>query len=503
MANESANGPCVKCYLAFALIIVVVLVATGVWNPFPNMWDWANQSKSLSRPGPAWQQRLGGTPQSVTIAGDAVIIERRTTVEARSLSTGVQLWERKADWAAVAGDHQDPVVAVGKLLVNGYEVLDPRSGAVRRRDDLAVAVWTYRNALLDASCFAPDDCTLTAWPPRGSTPLWTVDLPGIATTFFADNPEVLGTRRLTTSKVAQDAGGPESLPALIGFSIDSRIYVVDTANGRLVQEVRPERRERVVPVGGRVLHIRSLPKDGTCYFTVEARDPANGQRVWQQAGLNLGTADRGGCMQRHDPEGGLNVLVGTTPDLRDAVVSAYDGRRLLVGEPGEEVVSVDDRYAIVRAADKRSVSLHALGTPGARWTRSVDPDSAALLTQYAAVVTEQKPDRIVAVDLLTGQELANVRSSAKVLAVGPGGMIIGEGREIAYIRFGGSTGAENGAGPDGGSAPGGDGPGGDRRGDDRPDHGEDAGPGEGVPTCGGPKNEQCVPPGRDKGDKGG
>lgn len=484
-----------KCYVAFALIIVVVLVATGLWNPFPGLWDWANKSKSLSRPDATWQQRLGGTPQSVTIAGDAVIIEYRTTVEARSLSTGVQLWERKADWAAVAGSDEDPVVAVGKLLVKGYEVLDPRSGAVRRRDDAAVGVWTYRDALLDASCFEPDDCTLTAWTPRGSKPLWSVDLPGIATSFFADNPKVLGTRKLTTGKVAGDAGGPEPLPALIGFPIDSRVYVVDTANGRLVQELKPERREQVAVVGGRVLHVRAIPRDGTCYFMAEGRDPASGKQVWQQAGINFGTADRGGCAQRHDPKGSQNVLVGTAPDLRETVIGAYDGRRLFTGEPGEELLAVDDRYAIVRSDDGRTVSGYALGA-GSRWTRSVDRDSGAALTPHAAVVVEEKPDRIIALDPATGRELANIRSSAKVLAVGRDGMIIGDGREIAYIRFGAS--ADSGSDTDresdseDGIPDGSDDSGDGSDGEDGSDRGDGAHP---APTCGGPKNEECPPGG--------
>lgn len=473
-----------KCYFAFVLIIVIVLVATGLWNPFPNLWDWANQSDPLSRPDATWQQRLGGTPQSVTIAGDTVIVEHRTTVEARSLATGLQLWERKADWAAVAGGERDPVVVVGKLLVHGYEVLDPQTGAVRRRDESAVAVWTYRDAVLDATCHEPNDCTITAWAPRGSTPLWTAALPGVTATFFADNPRLLGTRRMTTKRVAEDAGGPEPLPGILGFPVDGRVYFVDTANGRLVQEVKPGRRERVVAVGDRALHIRSIPRDGTCYFAIEGRDPTNGQRIWQRAGLNLNTADRAGCVQRRDPEGGRNVVVGIAPDLRETVIRAYDGRPLLVGEPGEELLAVDDRYAIVRAADGRKVTGRELGA-GVRWTRDVHPDSGAALTRHAAVVTERKPDRIVALEPATGRELADLRSSAKVLAVGPAGLVIGEGRDIAYIRFGGSPGDDS---TDGGTGDRGDGSGTDGR--------SSAGGGNpGAPTCTGPKNEQCPDPG--------
>jgi hypothetical protein len=189
--------------------------------------------------------------------------------------------------------------------------------------------------------------------------------------------------------------------------------------------------------------------------------------------------------------------VGTTPDLRETVVGAYDGRRLFVGGPGEEVLSADDQYAIVRSADGKTVHGHELAVAGPRWSRSVDPESAATLTPYAVVVVEEAPDRIVALDPRTGRELANLRSSAKVLAVGPTGMVIGEGREIAYVRFGGSGNADGATGPGPGSGTGtGTGPG-TGNGPTGPGRGTGStGPGTG-PTCGGPKNEQCPDPGAD------
>ena len=64
----------------------------------------------------------------------------------------MQLWERNADWSAVAGGDTDAVVVTGELLTKGYEVLDPASGLTRRKDTEAVAVWTYDNAILDVRC---------------------------------------------------------------------------------------------------------------------------------------------------------------------------------------------------------------------------------------------------------------------------------------------------------------------------------------------------------------
>lgn len=469
---KGTGRPCVKCYLAFALIVLIVLVATNVWNPFPGVWEWANRSEPLSEPDVLWQQRVGGSPKSVTIAGNTVVLEFRTSVEARSLDTGLRLWERRADWAAVAGGAQDPVVAVGKLLVKGYELLDPTTGAVRRKDPAAVGVWTYRDGLLDARCTEATECTLTAWEPRGATPRWSAFLPGVSTGWLADNPETLGTRRLTTERIAGDAAGPEPLPSLLGLPVDGKVHIVDTATGRAMQQVQPDNDDRIVVVGGRMLRIEAEARDGTCYFDVAGSDPANGQQVWRRPGVNLRTADGAGCVQRRDPQGGQNVLVGVAGDGREALLDGYDGRLLWVGGEGERVIAVNDRYALVRSGDGATVSGYELTVERPRWSRRVHPKGGAALSPYAAVVVDREPERIVALDPRTGAELVNLRSSAEVLAVGPGGLVIGEGRDIGYVRFVG--------GPRSGSGPA------------RPDSGP--APGGAEPSCGGPKNEQCPPP---------
>ncbi|MEV1285967.1 PQQ-binding-like beta-propeller repeat protein [Micromonospora sp. NPDC049679] len=488
MAKGTTGGPCVKCLVAFVATVIIVLAATNVWNPFPTVWDWVGRNQPLSEPDVVWQQRIGGTPKTVTITDTAVVVEERLAVEARSLASGVQLWRKKVDWAAVAGGGDSAVVAIGHLLVKGYEVLDPSSGAVRRRDDQAVAVWTYRNALLDVRCAGPRDCLLSAWAPRGTKPLWTTPLPGIGFVLFADNPELLGARPLTTRQVAVHAGGPELMPPLLGFPIDGRVHVVDTALGRTVQELQPDQHQRISVVGGRVLRTVATSEDGTCYFTVEAHDPANGQRVWRKAGVNLRTANGAGCVQRENPAGSQNVIVGVSPERRELVIDAYDGRTLWTGAEGEPLLAVDDRYALARGADGGSLKGYELGVRAQRWNRPVQPDANAALARYAAVVVERKPDRIIALDPRTGRELIRLNSSAKVLALGPGGMVIGEGREIGYVRFG-AVPEQPGIprpGPDGtapvpgdtGPAPGDGGPG--------PD---DAGP-DGQP-CDGPKEPSC------------
>lgn len=445
MAKGSA--PCVKCYLAFALVVVIVLAATNVWNPFPGLWDWVNRSQPLSQPDVTWQQRIGGTPRSVTVTERAIVIEHRLKVEGRSITSGNQVWERKADWAAVAGEGTDQVVATGELLKKGYQVLNPATGAVLRADDAAVAVWSYRNALLDVRCASPRDCTLTAWDPRGTTPRWTAPLPGMGFVVFADNPQLLGTRPLTARDVADDAGGPQTMPAVLGFPVDGRIHVVETLSGRVLQELEEGRHERIVVFAGRTFSLVATPRDGACYYTAQANDPVTGLQVWQRTGLNLRTADRVGCAQRQNPTGGANVLAGTAPDMRETVIDAHDGRVLWTSAAGQELRAVDDRYALVRSADGETLQAYALPIPTPRWTRPMHPDAQLALTRHAALVVDRKPDRIIALDPATGTELANLRTSAKVLAVGPAGMVIGDGREIGYVKFAGAAGAPPATGP--------------------------------------------------------
>lgn len=470
VARGNRDGPCVKCWAALVAVLLVVLGFTGVLTPFlNNVWAFVNKSSPLSTPAPAWQTQLGGTPRTATVAGGAVVIEYRTLIEARGLGSGSQLWEKKADWAAVAGEGNGAVVVTGKLLVKGYEVIDPLSGFVRRKDTEARAVWTYRNALLDVRCHGAQDCTLTAWEPQGTTPLWTAQIPGIGFVLFADNPDILGTQPMTTKRIDDNAGGPDRMPPMLGLPIDDHVFVVDTATGRVVQDLEPERDERLVVVGGRVLRIKAVSADGTCYFSVLATDAATGGEVWRNAGINLRTATDGGCAQRDDPAGGRNVIVGVAADTRELVIDAYDGRTLFAGRPGEHLLGVNDTYAVVRGADGRSVRTVELGGAG-RWDRAVGPDSKVALTEPAVLVVDQAPDRIIALNPRSGAELVNVRSEADVLAVGPAGIIIGKGRDIAYLKYSGAGGVPT-------VAPGGGAPA--------------SGAGEPDGECGGPKQEVC------------
>jgi outer membrane protein assembly factor BamB len=427
-------------YLVLALIAVVLLAVTNVWNPFPGLWAWISQTRPLASPAAAWQQKLGGAAKTVTVTGSTVVVEYRTRVEAFGLTAGVQLWERNADWSAVAGTDTDSVVITGELLTKGYQVLDPGNGTVRRTDTEAVAVWTYDNAILDVRCLKARDCELTSWSPRAGAPQWRVSTPGIGFVLFADNPDLPDARLLHSDAVDDAAGGRTTLPGLIGFPADGKLHVVDTAAGRVVQVIDDDRTKRTVVVGGRVLTVAADARDGTCYFGVTAVDPGNGRQIWRRDGLNLRTADNGtGCKQGQDPVGGRDVVLGVNPVGREVLLDAHDGRVLWNGGEQQRVLAVDDRYALIRAADGRSISARSFGKGRTVWKRDLPADGEAALTPYAAVVVSAKPRRVTALSPATGVVLAEVRTDARVVAVGRNGMIISEGRDLAYVPFSAST----------------------------------------------------------------
>jgi len=435
----ASGSPGWKGYAVSIGVVLVVLATTGVWNPFPKIWSWIDTSDPIA-PGVAqWQLSLGGTPQSVTITGGAVIVEYRTSIEAYGVGAGVKLWKSDADWAAVAGGEADAVVVVGRLLTKGYQVLDPRTGQVRRVDTTATGVWTYTNGILDLHCAKGNDCELTAWDPRGTQPLWTVPAPGIGFKLSADNPDLPDTKPLTANRVNPQVAGPAQMPSLIGLPEDSKVRIVNTAQGKVVQTATPASNQRIAVAGGRVLTVTGDARDGTCYYGVVANSPASNQTVWSRAGLNLRTAGNGSsCKQDRDPAGGSDVVLGVDPIGRPELLAAHDGRILWRGDKDQRVLAVNDANAVIRSADGTSLTGRSFtGAPG--WRRSVSTKGQAALTPWAVVITDSKPDRVTALNPSNGSVLTEAKTSATVFAAGPGAMILVSGRDMAYLPFGAST----------------------------------------------------------------
>jgi hypothetical protein len=433
----ASGGGTPKGYAAILAVVALVLLATsGVFNPWPKVWAWISTSAPIAEGASQWQVSIGGTPESVTIANDAVIVAARTRVEAYGLGAGVKLWQSDADWASVAGRGGDAVVVTGKLLTKGYQVLDPRSGATRRTDPNATAVWAYANAVVDLSCAKGGECELRAWDPRGSSPLWTVSTGGIGFVLDAANPDLPDTRPIGSPQIDDQVAGRPAMPELLGLPDDGRIRIVDTAAGRVVQTVEPKPDQRIAVTGGRVLTVTGEARDGTCYYDVVATDPPGAEPVWRRDALNLRTAgDGAACKQDRDPAGGEDVVVGVDPYGREQVIAAHDGRVLWRGEDDQDVMAVSDGYVVVRSADRGTFTGRSFRRGGTVWRRSVGDGASAALTPYAAVVANVKPSRITAVSPSSGAVLTEARTDAKVFAAGPDGLIAVSGRDMAYLPF--------------------------------------------------------------------
>jgi outer membrane protein assembly factor BamB len=417
--------------LISVVVVLVVLATTHTWNPWPKLWTWFNTSDPIAAGVSRWQSTIGGSPQSVAIAGDAVIVEYRTSIEAYGLTAGIKLWGNDADWAGVAGDGNDAVVVTGRLLTKGYQVLDPRSGTVRRADTEATAVWTYRTGILDLRCGKGSDCELTAWDTRGNV-RWRVSTGGIGFVLDAANPDLPDTKPMTATNIDDDVAGPRQMPSLIGLPDDGKVRIIDTATGKLVQTAEPGADQRVAVAGGRVLTVTATSADGTCYFGVVASDPPGGGTVWKRDGLNLRTASNGsGCKQDRDPAGGEDVVLGVDPVGRQELIAAHDGRILWHGAKGEQVQAVNDSYAVIRSgAELRGLAL-SRGTVA--WRRATTGSVA--ITPNAVVMVTTKPGRVAALSPSSGRVLVEVRTNAKIFATGSSGMIVVDGRDMAYLPF--------------------------------------------------------------------
>ncbi|WP_436525799.1 outer membrane protein assembly factor BamB family protein [Actinoplanes sp. HUAS TT8] len=411
-----------------AAVTVTVLASTGVWNPFPQLWEWVNTSGPVA-PGTRWQQRLTGTPQSVSVVGESVVVEYRTSVEAYNLSTAVKTWRSDADWARIAGSGSDAVVVTGRLLTKGYQVLDARTGTVKRADTEASAVWTYQNGIIDLHCASSSDCRLTAWDPRAGSQLWSVATGGIGFVLHAANPDLPDSRRLGSGDVDDDAAGPAMMPGLFGLPDNGKVRVIDTANGHLVQTVESGADQRIAVVGGRVLTVTGTAKDGTCYYGVVATSPPNNRTVWKRDGLNLRTAESD-CKQDRDPAGGYDVVLGVDPYGRQELINAADGRILWYGDKTAEVLAVDDRYAVIRTGDTLRGWSFSRGK--AVWGQARAKAGAAI-TPYAVIVVSS--GRVTALNPTNGAVRADVRTDAKVFTAAPGGLILVSGRDMAYLPY--------------------------------------------------------------------
>jgi outer membrane protein assembly factor BamB len=423
---------------ALGLIGVLALATTYIiitgWNPLPNIQDWLKHTGKLSQPEANWVQRVGDQPSAAVVADGAVIVTTRGSIEARALGTGNVLWTRNADWAAVAGDASSTVAVVG-LRGKGLEAVDPSTGTVRWADGAAIGAWTYRDLVLVLSCGGLTDCVLTARAPSDGTQRWKTTVPGIGRVHAGINSVLLGSRELSSAFRGAVAAAPRPVPSLLGFPIDQRVQVVDTASGKRLREETPSPTGRVVVLGGRVLVSTAQPSDGNCRYSLEARDASSGRTVWKKDGYDLRTASGVGCEQRQDPPGSDTALAATRGDNREVFLAARDGRELWVGAPGEHALAADGRYGVVRTADQKSVKVIDLANGSKAWEQPAPMKSAVAITRYAVLVSDPATTNLTAYDPGSGRKLMDAKTDGDVLGYGPTGVLLGRGRTIGFLPF--------------------------------------------------------------------
>jgi len=392
---------------AIAAVLLTLLVGDGVWY-------WLNGGDPFGGAATIWRQSLAGTPRTVAVGDGTVLVTERTVVESRSAADGRQLWQRDADWGALAGSGERSAAVLRQQLLPGYQVLDPPTGRELRRDRVAAEVWTFQDAVVDVTC--TNACRLTGWAPRGSAPLWRVTLPGLAPILPTDTVTLSGLQPAALPRVAAVPAGPPRLPGLLGVRTQRQLIVVDTIDGRLRQARDDDGRLMVVDT--RIL--RTDPVGKAC--VVSASDTLTQLEVWRHSML-------GSC----ELVGGPHTLMVVDSDGAGRVLDYSDGRTLWQGGPGDRAVAADDQRVLVRGGDQ--LQALAYGKRASLWSQPVSTSTVAGLYGEVTLLADRKSAQVSAVATGSGRRLATVGGAAKVLAVGEVGLYLGAGRELALVPF--------------------------------------------------------------------
>jgi outer membrane protein assembly factor BamB len=128
-------------------------------------------------------------------------------------------------------------------------------------------------------------------------------------------------------------------------------------------------------------------------------------------------------------------MLGVDPLGRRELISAGDGRTLWHGAKNQDVLAVDDGFAVIRSADGKTLTGRSFSGNGTVWRRAVSAGSSAAVTPYAVIVAGTKPSRITALSRFGSSVLLDLRTGARVFAVGPRGLIVVDGRDMAYLPF--------------------------------------------------------------------
>jgi outer membrane protein assembly factor BamB len=447
-------GKCKYCRVLLVImtsaLAITLLMVTNVWDPRPAIGDFLSKLTRLSVPEPKWTVQIDGAPDVTAVTADRVVVASRGFVEAYRTSDMAKQWEWPAYWAFPAGDvvvarqkSEEPGTNRDPEL--GYSVIDPGSGIVTWREHDAIAVWIYAGAIVDLLCPDPSLCQLRRRDHVTGAIVWTAALPGAAKTIRGPNPHVAGVRNPAEWFAKAALGTPAALPTHLVFTIEGRIYIVETrhrddtdpATPPRVREVAaPDRETQVSFIGGRLLFVRAERADAGCHFKVEAFDIESGESEWVEPGFDLDTARGAGCDQRLDPLGAGARLVVTGSDAKPMLVEADKAARTWTGVPGEKVLATDGLLAVILAADGTHVTVIDAASAGGRvlFQARVGFNAKAAITQSFVIIKDVAASKILV--LRRGASTMSVKlelkSKADVVGVGVNAILISTARYVGY-----------------------------------------------------------------------
>lgn len=436
-----------RLLLLFAVSTFTLLIIAGIMpNPFPPMWEWINRDRPIAAE-VDWQERLGGRLSAAAVPGDTIIADAGRKAVAFDRTTGEEILEWTADWVTVAGTNGNAVVITGETLSRGYDVRDPATGTSIHTDPDARAVWGFRQARIDLRCDGARSCELRAYRPDAPTPAWTTDLPGAGSGLFGADPALTTASVRVPTRMHERVGAPEELPLLLGVPIDRRrVAVVHSATGELLDIHDAGRDELIMVVGDRVLRSTAARRDGVCQLAVTGHDAFTGNVVWGPHPYNLRTITGGGCEQEYAAVAAGAALIAVDPEGKEFIIDAGDGRVLWQGEPGERVQGLTEDMAVVKGADPAIRYAIQLGPdPASRWEQRVDANADVMIVDCGVVVADREPSRFRVWDPGDGSERISVRTTGRLLACAPDGLVLASGRNLGFAPFDGARGEPGGA----------------------------------------------------------
>jgi outer membrane protein assembly factor BamB len=423
----------------FALLGVIgIVVAYSLithWNPLPQVQAWLKTAtvRDLAKPGTTWTVRTGDEPKAVSVLPSGLVVTTEGLVEVRDPGTGTKRWSQADSWAGVAGS-TDPVVIVGRPVGSGFDVYDVATGARLWGSDGKAGIWPYSDKILILTCSQTDLCRLRAAAPSTGATIWSLTLRAAGKPLFGFERPLAAPSPVATDYASPLAAMVHPAPALIGLPMGGDIHVVSTEDGRAEHVFTPNASTRIVVTAHTVVSATTVQRGNQCYFTARGLSPGSGGTKWSRTGLDLRTSTGLGCEQSRDPSGSGDVLLATDAGGRDAVVSARTGDVLARARSGEHVVALDGTLAVVRTADRHSLRAISLTNGHEQWVRAAG--ASTLVGVAPGFVLVSDPTGLGRLDVYgrdSGATQLSVTSTAAVLGVGPGSVIINIGRTIGPL----------------------------------------------------------------------